>query len=163
MIHRLLLGVALSAVLFAVGVSGLGWRPYVVTSESMAPGLHAGDLVFVDPRARTVANYEVVVSTDRRGPVTHRVVGQAADGRLTLRADAGAEADPAAVERARLVGPVRLVLPNVGWPVVQVRTHPLRIAGGALLLALVVPGRRLLMLLLLGGLVAAIAMVPTTL
>ncbi|WP_432979780.1 signal peptidase I [Dactylosporangium sp. CA-233914] len=162
MISRLLLGVAVSVIMFTVGVAGLGWKPYVVMSDSMAPSMHAGDLILVDPNARSVALYEIVTYTDDRGPITHRVVSQAADGALTVKGDANAQPDPAAVDREHVVGPVRLILPHLGWPVMQVRTHPVKIAGGALLLALLLPGRRLLGLLVVGGLVAVVAMVPTT-
>jgi hypothetical protein len=99
-----------------------------------------------------VAPYEIVTYTDRRGPVTHRVMAQAADGALTVKSDANAQADPGPVDRKHVVGPVRLILPHVGWPVMQVRTHPVKIAIGALLLGL----------LLLGVLIAAVALVPTT-
>ncbi|MER7002448.1 signal peptidase I [Dactylosporangium sp. NPDC000555] len=162
MISRLLLGAAVSVIIFTIGIAGLGWKPYVVMSDSMAPSMHAGDLIFVDPHARTVSVYEIVTYTDRRGPITHRVISQASDGALTVKGDANAGPDPAAVDRASVVGPVRLILPRLGWPVMQVHTHPVKVAGGALLLALLLPGRRLLGLLMLGGLVAAVAMVPTT-
>ncbi|WP_433080470.1 signal peptidase I [Dactylosporangium sp. CA-052675] len=162
MIRRVLLGAAVSVIMFTVGVAGLGWKPYVVMSESMAPSMHAGDLIFVDPHAQSVAQYEIVTYNDPRGPVTHRVVAQAADGALTVKGDADPRAAPSAVDRKHVVGPVRLILPHVGWPVQQVRTHPVKIALGALLLALLIPGRRILGLLLLGALVAGVAMVPTT-
>ncbi|MFI5914581.1 signal peptidase I [Dactylosporangium sp. NPDC051541] len=162
MIRRLLLGAAVSIVLFTVGVAGLGWKPYVVMSESMSPAMHAGDLVFVDPNAQSVAQYEIVTYNGPPGPITQRVVSQRADGALTVKGDAAAATDSPTVERKKVVGPVRLILPHVGWPVMQVRTHPVKIALGALLLALLIPGRRIFGLLLLGGLVAVVAMVPTT-
>ena len=162
MIRRLFLGAAVSIIVITVGVVGLGWRPYVVMSESMAPTMQAGDLIFVDPHAESVSVYEIVTYTDPRGPVTHRVVSQAQNGALTVKGDANAQPDPAAIDRKHVVGPVRLILPHAGWPVRQVRTHPVKVAGGVLLLALLFPGRRLLGLILLGGLVAAVAMVPTT-
>jgi signal peptidase I len=162
MIRRLLLGAAVSVIVFTVGVAGLGWKPYVAMSESMVPAIHRGDLIFVDPHARSVAQYEIVTYNDKRGPVTHRVMAQAADGALTVKGDANAQADPGPVDRKHVVGPVRLILPHVGWPVMQVRTHPVKVALGALLLALLIPGRRLLGLVLLGALVAAVAVVPTT-
>jgi signal peptidase I len=162
MIRRLLLGAAVSAILFTVGVAGLGWKPYVVMSESMAPAIHRGDLILVDPHAKSVAQYEIVTYNDPRGPITHRVISEANDGTLTLKGDASTQPEPAAVDRKRVVGPVRLILPHVGWPVMQVRTHPVKIAAGALLLALLIPGRRILALLLLGALVAGVALVPTT-
>ena len=69
MIRRLLLGAAVSVIMFTVGVAGLGWKPYVVMSESMAPSMHAGDLIFVDPHAESVSVYEIVTYTDPRGPI----------------------------------------------------------------------------------------------
>jgi signal peptidase len=162
MIRRLLLGAAVSTIVFTVGVAGLGWKPYVVMSESMAPSMHAGDLIFVDPHARSVSVYEIVTYTDVRGAITHRVISQSTDGALTVKGDANTRPDPRAVDRKHVVGPVRLILPHVGWPVMQVRTHPFRVTGIALLLALLLPGRRVLGLLLLGGLVALVTLVPTT-
>jgi signal peptidase len=162
MIRRLLLGAAVSVIMFTVGVAGLGWKPYVVMSESMAPSMHAGDLIFVDPHARSVSVYEIVTYTDPRGAITHRVISQSADGSFTVKGDANASPDPRAIDRTHVVGPVRLILPHIGWPVTQVRTHPFKVTGVALLLALLFPGRRVLGLLLLGGLVAAVALVPTT-
>jgi signal peptidase len=161
-IRRLLLGAAVSAVLFTVGIAGLGWKPYVVTSESMAPAMNAGDVVLVDPQATSLAVYEIVTYTDPRGLVTHRVIAQAEDGTYTMKGDANQRVDARAVERRQVIGPVRLILPSVGWPVVQVRTHPFKVAGVALILAVVWPGRRLLRIAALGGLVAVLAMMPTT-
>jgi signal peptidase I len=79
-IRRLLLGAVVSVVLFTVGIAGLGWKPYVVTSESMAPAMNAGDVILVDPQATSLAVYEIVTYTDPRGLVTHRVIAQAEDG-----------------------------------------------------------------------------------
>jgi len=162
MIRRLLMGLLFSAIMFTIGVVSLGWKPYVVMSESMAPAMHAGDLILVDPHASSLTVYEIVTYADARGPVTHRVVSQAEDGKLTLKGDANRQPDTRAVDRKHVIGPVRLILPHVGWPVLQVRTHPVRVAGGVLVLALLFPGRRLLRLILLGGAVAAVAMVPTS-
>ncbi|UWZ53949.1 signal peptidase I [Dactylosporangium aurantiacum] len=148
--------------LFTVGVAGLGWKPYVVMSESMSPALHAGDVILVDPNADSLAVYEIVTYSDPRGLVTHRVIAQAEDGTFTVKGDANQRPDTRPVERRQVIGPVRLILPHLGWPVVQVRTHPFKIAGGALILALVWPRRRVLRIVVLGGLVAVVAMVPTT-
>lgn len=162
MIRRLFFGAAVSIVLFTVGLVGLGWKPYVVTSESMSPALHAGDLILVDPNATSLAVYEMVTYSDPRGLVTHRVVGLSQDGTFTVKGDANPQPDTRPVARAQVVGPVRLVLPHIGWPVVQLRTHPLKVAGGALILAVVWPRRRLLRIVVLGGLIAVMAMAPTT-
>ncbi|MEV0561203.1 signal peptidase I [Dactylosporangium sp. NPDC050588] len=161
-IRRLLLGAAVTAVLFTVGIIGLGWKPYVVMSDSMAPAMHAGDVILVDPQATSLAVYEIVTYSDPRGLVTHRVVAQAEDGTFTVKGDANQQPDTRPVERRQVIGPVRLILPSVGWPVVQVRTHPFKVAGVALILAVVWPRRRLLGVALLGGLVAVLALVPTT-
>src|SRR5436190_78313 len=128
----------------------------------MSPALHAGDLILVDPKANSLAVYEIVTYSDPRGLVTHRVVAQAEDGTFTVKGDANQRPDARPVERRQVVGPVRLILPHIGWPVVQVRTHPFKVAGGALILAVVWPRRRLLRIVVLGGLVAVVAMVPTT-
>ncbi|MEU0554757.1 signal peptidase I [Dactylosporangium sp. NPDC006015] len=161
-IRRLLLGAAVTTVLFTVGIIGLGWKPYVVMSDSMAPAMHAGDVILVDPQATSLAVYEIVTYSDPRGLVTHRVVAQAEDGTFTVKGDANQQPDTRPVERRQVIGPVRLILPSVGWPVVQVRTHPFKVAGVALILAVVWPRRRLLGVALLGGLVAVLALVPTT-
>lgn len=162
MIRRLLLGIAVATVLFVVAVVGLGWKPYVVMSGSMAPAMRPGDLILVDPHAESVAVSEVVTYTDPRGVVTHRVLSQGEDGTFQLKADANPQPDTGPVARTQVIGPVRLVLPKVGWPVLQLRTHPVKVAGGALLLAVVWPRRRVFRLIVLGALVAGLAMVPVT-
>ena len=161
-IRRLLLGAAVSVVLFMVGIVGLGWKPYVVTSESMSPALHApGDLILVDPKARSLAVYEIVTYTDPRGLVTHRVIGQAEDGTFTVKGDANERPDSRPFERRQVVGrSVSSCRTSAGPSSRSARTRSR--SPSAPILAIVWPRRRMLRIIVLVGLVAFVSMVPTT-
>ncbi|HWH33104.1 MAG TPA: signal peptidase I [Egibacteraceae bacterium] len=101
----------------------LGWRPYLVTSGSMAPAMRPGDVIVVEP-AVPGKPYDVpTIITFRdpaRGLVTHRVVAaeQAPNGevRYTTKGDANPDAESGTVGQSELVGSVRYVVRDVGMP-----------------------------------------------
>lgn len=96
-----------------------GWKPYVITSGSMAPSIQPGDVVLVDDDTAPIPEGSVVTFADvTRGgqTVTHRVVGQDGRGLLT-KGDANPDADPWPVEQSNVIGVGRLVIPRIGLPV----------------------------------------------
>jgi signal peptidase I len=103
----------------------LGWQAEVVASGSMAPALHAGDVVIADPRARSPRTGQIVVVRDPDvdgGLLTHRVVA-VTDGVLRTRGDANPQSDPRTLSAGDVVGTVRLVVPAAGWPGLLIH-HP---------------------------------------
>jgi signal peptidase I len=101
-----------------------GYSPLVVRSGSMAPALHAGDLIFVHTRpASEVAPGDIVTFLDasRGGQVvTHRVVegaGSGASVSFVTRGDANPTAERWEVGAAEDVRVLAARLPRVGLAV----------------------------------------------
>ena len=94
----------------------LGWTPVVITGESMAPRIRAGDVVLVDRHARTTAlGAGTVVTVDDPvapgGLLTHRVV-RLVPGGYELRGDANARPDSTLVRATDVRGIGRLLVPR---------------------------------------------------
>lgn len=103
----------------------LGWEPHVVTSASMAPKIRMGEVVLsAPPSERQLETGTIVVFEDeqRGGLVTHRVVGQEADGSYRTQGDANPTPDRRPVPSERIVGVGRLLVPMAGLPVVWLRS-----------------------------------------
>jgi len=110
----------------AVSVTLLGWRPVVVTSGSMTPSIHVGDVLLVEAPPDDVAPGAVIVFRDaqRRADLTaHRVVGGDASSGYRTKGDANTGADAGTVPAAEVVGVGRLVIPALGLPAVWAREH----------------------------------------
>ena len=96
----------------------LGFRPVVVSSGSMTPALHRGDLLLSAAPPDDILP-GTVVTFERPGDgrlLTHRVVEVAADGALVTQGDANPTADSTPVDRADVVGVSRFAVPLVGAP-----------------------------------------------
>jgi len=120
-----LLGMAAVAVLVywmllplaALGGPALGVRAVVVTSNSMSPGMSAGDLVIVrSAHADRLAAGDVVVFESEGRNVIHRVVAVNPDGSLTTQGDANAVADQVPVDPASVSGVAGGAIPYLGLP-----------------------------------------------
>lgn len=106
-----------------------GWESLLVTSGSMVPAMHPGDVVIIEPAvpgeafdAPTVITFE----DPDRGLVTHRIVAaeRAPDGevRYTTKGDANRVAESGTVGHRDVRGSVRSVLRGLGLPVWWART-----------------------------------------
>lgn len=117
----------LALLVLAVTPLALGWSAAVVLSDSMSPALRVGDVVVHRPADRLELGQILVVDDPVRPGqlLTHRLVDETADGRLTLQGDANAVADstPVAVDAVR--GRVQLRVPLVGLPVAWHRSGEL--------------------------------------
>jgi signal peptidase len=117
----------LALLALAVTPLALGWHAAVVLSGSMSPALQVGDVVVHRPPGHMELGQILVVDDPARPGqlLTHRLVGETADGRLTLQGDANAVADstPVAVESVR--GRVQLRVPLIGLPVTWHRSGQL--------------------------------------
>lgn len=107
--------------LWAVGPTVLGWRPVVITSDSMRPAIETGDVVVGRPHSGTGLGAGTVIifdPQDGRGLITHRIAGVNPDGTYITRGDANgvAESTPLAPDQVVAVGTLRV--PMVGLPVV---------------------------------------------
>lgn len=111
--------VLVTALLVAGATVVLGLRPVAVTSGSMEPVIRAGDVVmFAGPPAGLLGP-GTVVGFDEPGtnrPVTHRVVRANPDGTYVTQGDANHEPDPQHLDRDRVWGVGRLLIPYAGYP-----------------------------------------------
>ena len=95
----------------------LGWEPIVITSDSMAPRIHRGDVVVIEPfDHRRLGPGTVVTFQDpsRSGYVTHRIVAVKSDGTYTTSGDANVARDSTPVTPDRIQGVGRLLVPRIG-------------------------------------------------
>lgn len=131
---RLLLAVAARTVLWSVLLLAvwaalpvaLGWHVTTVASDSMAPGIRAGDVVAampVDAEAVTAGRVLLVDDPDHDDRLRlHRLERIEQDGALRLRGDANAEADRTPVAPTAVHGVGVLRFPGIGLPTVWIRS-----------------------------------------
>ena len=99
---------------------GLGWRPVVITSGSMAPLIRPGDVVLsatteeVEPGQ--VITYEDPAREDTL--TTHRILSVNEDGTIRTQGDANPTPDSTLVPRDNVLGRGRLLVPLIGLPLV---------------------------------------------
>lgn len=99
-------------VLHAIFTVVPGMNSYIVTSQSMAPAISAGSLVYV----ADTGEYEVgdVITFQRDGKlVTHRIVEAGSDSYVT-KGDANDRRD-APITRSQIVGEVLFTIPLYGY------------------------------------------------
>ena len=108
----------LCAVLLLAVPRAMGLDTYVVTSGSMEPTLHRGDLIFVRKAGfDDVEPGNVIALRVGDAVLTHRVWEMDAAGRtLRTRADASAFLDPFTVTEDAILGRAVYRLPLLGYP-----------------------------------------------
>ncbi|MEY2567889.1 MAG: hypothetical protein QOE35_2418 [Actinomycetota bacterium] len=111
-----LAGLAWLVVLAVVTPLVLGWKSAVITSGSMEPALHRGDVVLSEPyRDKPLGPGTVVMFHDpERGLVTHRIRVALDDGTYATKGDANQSADPRRLTADRIVATGRAVVPRIG-------------------------------------------------
>ncbi|WP_263091937.1 LamG-like jellyroll fold domain-containing protein [Curtobacterium sp. RIT-PI-V] len=131
---RLLLAVAARTVLWSVLLvavwaalpAAFGWHVTTVVSDSMAPGVRAGDIVAampVDAEAVTPGRVLLVDDPDHDDRLRlHRLERIEQDGALRLRGDANAEADRSTVAPTAVHGVGVLRFPGIGLLTVWIRS-----------------------------------------
>jgi signal peptidase I len=145
---RLVMGavVAISvAVIAALVLVLLGFRPLVIRSGSMVPTYQVGDVVLVDQiradelRAGDVASLEYYPEYGES--LTHRVRSvREVDGRVDVetRGDANDSSENWSVPADAMVGRVVASIPAIGAPATLVRTATVPLVIGVIVLAIVV-------------------------
>jgi signal peptidase len=143
------LGARLVAIAYLSGLAGLlwwsqaplllGWQPRVVLTGSMLPSVRPGDIAVVGPAKaanRSLPPGRVVLVRAPQlssGYYLHRIVRyQDGTDNLITQGDANRQEDHEPVTPERVMGQLRLVVPDVGLPVVWLREkQTLRVAGVA--------------------------------
>ena len=103
-----------------------GWKPTVVTSGSMSPSLHRGDVAVTSapPSGWQPAVGQVVVVPDPLHPGRtriHRIAGVDDNGMLITRGDANGSDDSFRTAPAEVRGIGRLVIPRVALGSLELR------------------------------------------
>jgi len=103
-----------------------GWSTAVVIGGSMEPAVSAGDVVALSSDLREGVVPGMIIGFHNPAHpgaiVTHRVVGVNADGSIQTKGDANAAPDSTPILRERVIGVVRMVVPDAGLPVYWWRT-----------------------------------------
>ncbi len=130
--------------------AAFGWHPTTVSSGSMMPRLHVGDVAVSRPLGEHVPPLSsVLLFHDPDHPDRlrlHRFVGVDDDGRLVTRGDANTSDDSSLVDLGAVLGIGTLRVPWIGSPVVWLRegrwlSLGLVAAGLAVALAVAASGR----------------------
>jgi len=133
---RSILTVLGTLALLATAPMAVGMTSTTVMSNSMAPSLHAGDVVLVRPSDGSAVHAgQVLLVHDPDSPGRlrlHRLVGEER-GRLALRGDANAQTDPSLVPASSVVGVGVLRVPAIGLLPFWIRSGavPLVMTAGA--------------------------------
>ena len=111
-----LAGLAWLVVLAVVTPVVLGWKSAVITSGSMQPALHRGDVVLAERYdGRLLGAGTVVIFKDpERGLITHRIRVALDDGTYATKGDANQSADSRPLRGDSIVATGRAVVPRIG-------------------------------------------------
>lgn len=118
--------VALVALLLALGLAAIALAPYLIpgwtsvglSSGSMAPAIHIGDVVLAarPPEAPLEPGTVITFRDASGGLTTHRIDSVNADGSYITKGDANPTVDSLTVEPDQVVGVGRWVVPYIGLP-----------------------------------------------
>lgn len=92
----------------------------VVVSDSMAPTLRAGDVLWIRPISGSIAPGQIVSYHIQGKLITHRVVALEGDALIT-KGDNNQEVDPWRVSVAEVVGSPVLRIPYLGYLIVFIK------------------------------------------
>lgn len=93
-----------------------GIHPFVILSGSMEPAILTGSVIFVNERAspEDLHTGDIITYSIEDTYVTHRIA-QETPGSVITKGDANKEADFSPVNRSRILGPVVLSIPYLGY------------------------------------------------
>lgn len=119
----LYLSISLFLYAWVIGTQALmGWSPLLVTSDSMSPAIHRGDVVLIGEAPEGLLGQQTVIAFEdpnRPGEtLLHRITTVHGDGTYTTKGDGNGDADAAPVETAQVKGVGRMIVPSVGSPFV---------------------------------------------
>ena len=139
-LSRAVLAVVICLGLWGALPAAIGWHPTTVSSGSMLPRLHVGDVAVSRPVGRALPAIGTVLlfdDPDHPGRLRmHRFVRLDDDGRLVTRGDANPADDSSPIGLAAVRGIGTLRIPWVALPVVWIRERdwlPLGLAFFALI------------------------------
>lgn len=118
---KAILNISLIGVLAAVLVLLLSLGPArVVISDSMAPTIRAGDVLWIRPISGPITPGRIVSYNEQGKLITHRVVAVEGDTLIT-KGDNNQEVDPWRVSTADVIGSPVLRIPYLGYLIVLIK------------------------------------------
>jgi signal peptidase I len=102
-------------------VIALVWEPVLITSNSMAPQIRAGDLVPVAPTPPDLATGSVIMFDSGGHAITHRIVAINADHSYVTQGDGNPLPDSTPVAPEAVIGAPRLMVSTIGMPLLWLR------------------------------------------
>lgn len=129
LLSRMYLVLLISLVSWVVLPVLIGWTPTIVSSGSMLPNVHIGDVVVAqniapELKETMIGVGHVLLATDPLHEdklVTHRVVNIIKGNGYITKGDANAVADPDMIPLANVHGIERLRIPLIGKPIQEMR------------------------------------------
>lgn len=92
-----------------------GYRLFVITSESMEPTFHEGDIVFVKETNDYTKDDIITYSVNNTDiPTTHRIIEIYNDNSFLTQGDNNSFADPNPIPRSNIIGEVVKTIPKIG-------------------------------------------------
>lgn len=120
----------------------LGWKPQVVLSGSMEPGIPVGSLVYIQQKTDVEeirAGDVIAYRLGEKAAVLHRVVRVEEEERcFTTKGDANPAVDPGEVSFGQYMGKLAFCVPLAGYAAAAVQHPWARIVGCALVVLSVV-------------------------
>lgn len=116
-----------------------GYRPNLVTSDSMRPSIAAGDVVLtrtVDPQELRAGQVVLVHDASRSTDLLHRV-RRIGDGAIVTQGDANPTPDAQPFTPSEVAGVGRIVVPSIGRPALVAGRNPVAVVLGAVGAAMV--------------------------
>lgn len=107
----IIMALAILFIAFVKLVPGFGM--YIVRSDSMKPGISAGDVIFTGP-ASQVKPGDIITFKKDTMIVTHRVVS-VENGLISTKGDANEEADPGKIAITAVQGSYMFKVPGIGY------------------------------------------------
>ena len=129
---RALLATIVTLALWAAAPAAFGWHPTTVSSGSMMPRLHVGDVAVARPLTAAPSLGQVLLFADPDHPGRlrlHRFVRVDDQDRLVTRGDANAADDSSPVTLAVVDGVAVLRVPYLALPVVWLREGQYALVG----------------------------------
>ncbi len=106
-----IIGLAILGVAFVKLVPGYGM--YIVRSDSMKPGISAGDIIITGP-VHEIQPGEIITFDNQGKIVTHRAVS-IENGQITTKGDANKSADSGTTAISSVQGSYLFKVPAIGW------------------------------------------------
>lgn len=112
--------VSASLLFISIIAFALGYRGFIIASNSMSPTLERGDLILIDTKENTVEDGDIIIFIVENNIVTHRVIEHyELDGKTyyLTKGDANNAVDPWILHNEQIIGKYIIRIPYIGFPI----------------------------------------------